>query len=266
MVAGAAAVDKDAPSRLAPRGCTPWHDRDVDAASPTPEERFERWAEALGEPRPPRRDGVAGAIAAVVPAALRPRVRRAATAAQRPLARRRAAALTGRRPLRLHLGCGSLYKEGWVNVDLAGTRVDLPWDLSRPLPFAAGSVDAIFHEHLLEHLAYSQGLELNRRCRALLRPGGVLRVGVPDAGAALRAYVESPASEPERWPTALARVSALAYDSGHRAIYDAETLALSCRAAGFVRAGAREFGAGDLQPSPDSAERRGYTLYVEAVA
>lgn len=238
----------------------------MDAGSPSLEERFERWAQAVGAPRPPRRDGPAGAATRAVPGALRPGLRRAATVARLPLARRRAAALAASRPLRLHLGCGSLYKEGWVNVDLAGTRVDLAWDLSRPLPFAPGSVDAIFHEHLLEHLTYARGLELNRRCRALLRPGGVLRIGVPDAGAALHAYAAPDPGVPERWPTALARVAALAYDSGHRAVYDAETLALSCRAAGFARAAACDFGAGELQPSPDSVERRGYTLYVEAVA
>lgn len=260
------AVDKDGTSRVAPRGCTPWHDRDVDAASPTLEERFERWADALGEPRPPARHGLAGAATRIVPAALRPRLRRTVTAAQRPRALRRAAQLGGRRPLRLHLGCGSLYKDGWVNVDLAGTRVDLPWDLARPLPFAAGTVDAIFHEHLLEHLTYAQGLELNRRCRALLRPGGVLRIGVPDAGAALRAYLDPDPGHPQRWPTELARIAALAYDHGHRALYDAETLELSCRAAGFADAAAREFGAGELRPSPDSDERRGHTLYVEAIA
>jgi len=130
-------------------------------------------------------------------------------------------------PLRLHLGCGSAYKEGWVNIDLAGTRVDLPWDLRRPLPFASGSIDAIFHEHLLEHLTYAQGLELHQRCRLLLRPGGVLRIGVPDAGAALRSYAapEPPGSwQSERWPTPLARIASLTYDHGHRAIYDAETL------------------------------------------
>lgn len=202
------------------------------------------------------------------------------TRALQPWARRRAGRIeAGGQPggretgadarLRLHLGCGASYKEGWVNVDLAGARVDLPWDLTRPLPFAPGSIGAIFHEHLLEHLTYAEGLELHRRCRALLRPGGLLRIGVPDAGAALGSYGAPEAAggwEAERWPTPLARLASLAYDHGHRAIYDAETLELACLAAGFSHAERREPGAGDLQPNPDSPARRDSSLYVEAIA
>ena len=210
-------------------------------------------------------------MARLVAPRLRPRLRLAATRALRPLARRRGAKLQARSagPLRLHLGCGATYKEGWVNVDLAGTRVDLPWDLARPLPFAPQSIDAIFHEHLLEHLTYAQGVELHRRCRELLRPGGVLRIGVPDAGAALGSYATAESTgewQSDRWPTPLTRIASLTYDSGHRAIYDAETLELSCLAAGFARAERRETGVGDMQPNVDSPSRRDFTLYVEAIA
>jgi predicted SAM-dependent methyltransferase len=225
---------------------------------------LEAWAESLGSPSPPARVGPRGRLAAAVPVAARPALRRAATALQRPRAQRRAARLAAGRALRLHLGCGPVYKRDWVNVDLAGTRVDLAWDLRRPLPFAAGAVDAIFHEHLLEHLSYSDGLALHRRCRALLRPGGVLRIGVPDAGAALRAYADGADAHP--WPTPLARIAALAYDHGHRALYDAQTLALGCRAAGFASAAARPAGESALDPCPDTESRRDHTLYVEAIA
>jgi predicted SAM-dependent methyltransferase len=244
----------------------------VDAPAHSRADRFLAWAATLGAPSPPRRSGLRGRLAGLVPPALRPRLRLAATRALRPLANRRAARLAtaargdGQAPLRLHIGCGALYKEGWVNVDLAGTRVDLPWDLSRPLPFPPASVDAIFHEHLLEHLSYAEGVELHRHCLELLRPGGVLRIGVPDAGAALQAYAMAGGGDSGQWPTAMARVASLTYDSGHRAIYDAETLELSCLAAGFTRAGQCEFGEGDLQPNADSGERHGYTLYVEATA
>jgi predicted SAM-dependent methyltransferase len=229
-------------------------------------DRFLVWAAGLGQPHPPERSGLKGAAVGLVPPSLRPRVRGAATRALRPLSRRRATRLARRSPLRLHVGCGTLYKDGWVNVDLAGTRVDLPWNLAEPLPFPPRSVDAIFHEHLLEHLTYAQGVELHRRCLSLLKPGGVLRIGVPDGGAALQAYAMAPTADAGRWPTPMARVASLTYDSGHRSIYDAETLELSCMAAGFVKAECREFGEGDLQPNADSVERRGYTLYVEATA
>lgn len=229
-------------------------------------DRFLVWAAGLGQPHPPERSGIKGLAASAVPPRLRPRLRQAATGALRPLSRSRAQRLASTSPLRLHVGCGTLYKDGWVNIDLAGTRVDIAWDLARPLPFAPRSVDAIFHEHLLEHLTYAQGIELHRRCLELLKPGGILRVGVPDAGAALQSYAMGAHGDAGQWPTAMARVASLTYDSGHQSIYDAETLELSCMAAGFVRAAACEFGEGELQPNADSPERRGYTLYVEATA
>lgn len=229
-------------------------------------DRFLMWAAALGQPHPPERSGIKGLAVKAVPHSVRPRLRGTATHALRPLARRRAKRLAQGSPLLLHVGCGTIYKEGWVNIDLAGTRVDFPWDLAEPLPFAAQSVDAIFHEHLLEHLTFSQGIELHRRCLQLLKPGGILRIGVPDAGAALQAYAMAAPGEAGQFPTAMARVASLTYDSGHQSIYDAETLELSCMAAGFVKAQCQEFGEGDLQPNADSPERHGYTLYVEATA
>jgi predicted SAM-dependent methyltransferase len=238
----------------------------VEAPTHCRADRFLAWAATLGDPRPPERHGLKGLAARIVPPRLRPRLRHAATAALRPLSRRRAARLASAGSVRLHIGCGSIYKEGWVNVDLAGTRVDLPWNLAEPLPFPPRSVDAIFHEHLLEHLTYAEGVELHRRCLELLRPGGVLRIGVPDAGAALQGYAMAPHGDAGQWPTPMTRVASLTYDSGHRAIYDAETLELSCMAAGFVQAAQCEFGEGQLQPNADSVERRGYTLYVEAIA
>lgn len=229
-------------------------------------DRFLMWASALGQPHPPQRTGVKRIAVGMVPARLRPRVRGAATTALAPLSRMRARRLAKTDPLRLHIGCGTLYKDGWVNIDLAGTRVDMPWNLAKPLPFPAQSVDAIFHEHLLEHLTYTEGIELHRRCLTLLKPGGILRIGVPDAGTALHAYAMAPSGEAGPFPTAMARVASLTYDSGHKSIYDAETLELSCMAAGFVRAACRDFGEGELQPNADSPERQGYTLYVEATA
>src|SRR4029077_17458324 len=103
------------------------------------------------------------------------------TNAVRPWARRRARKFIA--PTRLHLGCGARHVDGWVNIDFIGvSRVDLPWDLRNQLPFADGSAEAVFHEHLLEHLPLNAVLTLLQECRRLLRPGGIIRVGVPDAG------------------------------------------------------------------------------------
>jgi predicted SAM-dependent methyltransferase len=172
------------------------------------------------------------------------------------------------RPLRLHLGSGNEHKEGWVNVDLAGYPVEAAWNLARPLPLPAGVAEAIFHEHLLEHLTLDQGLAFCVESHRLLRPDGILRVGVPDAGAAARSYAGDGGAflehvRPGR-PTAMLALQELFYYPCHRTMYDFETLALLLRAAGFRAPEKREFGETDLDPPPDSPHRREETLYVEA--
>jgi predicted SAM-dependent methyltransferase len=189
-----------------------------------------------------------------------------ATRAVRPRERRRLAALP--RPMRLHLGSGNEHKDGWVNIDLAGYPVEAAWNLAERLPLPDGSAEAVFHEHLLEHLTLEDGLAFCIESHRLLRSGGVLRIGVPDAGAAARSYVDEDAFlervRPGR-PTAMLALQEIFYYPGHRTMYDFETLALVLRAAGFGNPEQRAFGETALEPMPDSEHRRDETLYVEAV-
>lgn len=215
-------------------------------------------------PLPP----LSGLARALLPENAAPVLRWVLTDLLRPWAQRRASALRDRSPLLLHLGSGRFPKVGWVNIDLIGVPVDLPWNLARGIPFPTGRADAVFHEHLLEHLSLVAGYRLLRECARVLRSGGVLRVGVPDAGAYLRSYAGMDdfiaRLRPGR-PTALLAVQEVFYRHGHRSAYDLETLQLLCRAAGFVRVEQRPFGQSRLCPVPDSPHRRGETLYVEAV-
>lgn len=205
----------------------------------------------------------------LVPSGARFRARLLTTTLMAPLERRRAVELQKRSPLLIHPGCQNVRKEGWVNVDLAGYPVELRWNLLRPLPFAEGSVDAVFHEHLLEHFSLTDGLALARDWHRVLKPGGVLRIGVPDAGAYVGAYSDGDdealeALRPEA-ATRMLAVSALFYWPHHLTMYDYETLQLLVTAAGFEQVERREFRDTRLEPPPDSPHRRDETLYVEAV-
>jgi predicted SAM-dependent methyltransferase len=81
----------------------------------------------------------------------------------------------------LNIGCGSRFHPSWVNVDIAPQEASiLRHDIRRPLPFDEMSFDAVYHSHVLEHLAPQEAQGLLRECRRVLRPGGILRVAVPD--------------------------------------------------------------------------------------
>lgn len=113
---------------------------------------------------------------------------------------------------RLNLGCGAVAPEGWVNVDGAlGARLaripglraanrwlrlfELDWDssiyianLSRRLPWADQSVDVVYSSHTLEHLTREAGVRLLQECFRILRPGGIIRVIVPDLANTVEEY------------------------------------------------------------------------------
>lgn len=200
----------------------------------------------------------------------RGRARMLGTDIIRPREVRRARRLSTAKPLLLHLGSGQERKSGWINVDLIGDPVDLSWNLARPLPFEDGTVDGIFHEHLLEHLPLGAGAAFTRECARVLRPGGTLRIGVPDIATLIADYANGTgkllARKPGR-PTALLALQEMFYWHRHCAMYDFETLDVLVRWAGLNSALRSEWGRSTVfEPVPDSERRRGNTLYVEAVA
>jgi predicted SAM-dependent methyltransferase len=94
------------------------------------------------------------------------------------------------RPTRINMGCGSYLKAGFLNIDLFPGG-DLTLDLRRGLPFESDCCEMIFSEHFLEHLDYpSPADRLLRDCLRVLRPGGTLRLSVPDTEWPLTDYSE----------------------------------------------------------------------------
>jgi len=82
--------------------------------------------------------------------------------------------------LRLHLGCGSVYKPGYVNVDSSrNSNADIIATASR-LPFLSESADTIEAYHLLEHFDLVHCRYVLSEWFRVLRPEGSLTVETPD--------------------------------------------------------------------------------------
>jgi predicted SAM-dependent methyltransferase len=81
-------------------------------------------------------------------------------------------------PLRIVVGAGGLFDPGWIPTDVDVLDIlDLAhW---RRL-FRENSIDALLAEHVWEHLTAEQGSRAAHNCYRFLRPGGYLRVAVPD--------------------------------------------------------------------------------------
>lgn len=87
--------------------------------------------------------------------------------------------------MKLNLGCGDRYADGWTNVDHEGSphHKDVALNLAQstaPLPWSAGSVTHIYAGHVLEHLSIADCGDLLVRLLPLMAPGGQIMVVGPD--------------------------------------------------------------------------------------
>ncbi len=92
----------------------------------------------------------------------------------------------------LNVGCGRHVHPAWINIDVVacapGVRAH---DVRRGLPFQANSCQAVYHSHLLEHLSPPEAAPLLSECFRVLRPGGAIRVVVPDLERMAEMYLEA---------------------------------------------------------------------------
>src|SRR5437762_12486254 len=81
----------------------------------------------------------------------------------------------------LNLGCGARFHPQWTNLDLTPSGQNVrAYDCRQPLPFEDESFDVVYHSHLIEHLRREDVIRFLRECCRVLRPGGILRVAIPD--------------------------------------------------------------------------------------
>jgi SAM-dependent methyltransferase len=121
---------------------------------------------------------------------------------------------------KLNLGCGPNAPANWLNVDgswnawlsnhtylhktlkvfgvISKNSPGAEWnvrplvhDLTRPLPFKGNSVAVIYGAHVLEHLYLADAQNLLGECLRVLRPGGVIRMVVPDLRSMVTNYLKN---------------------------------------------------------------------------
>lgn len=97
-------------------------------------------------------------------------------------------------PRRLNWGCGTGPPEGWVNCDIKdGPGIDASCDIRDGLPFEDAAFDYVVSIHALPELPYPDLEPALAELRRVLKPGGPLRLGLPDLDRAISAYSEGDA-------------------------------------------------------------------------
>lgn len=93
---------------------------------------------------------------------------------------------------KLHLGCGKVYLPGWTNVDIfSNSKADEYADVTA-LPYEKESYDLIYASHILEHVHRHMVVATLSHWRDILKPGGVLRLAVPNFYAICGYYLKNP--------------------------------------------------------------------------
>ena len=127
----------------------------------------------------------------------------------------------------LHLGCGTKYLPGFLNIDgNPFNKIDVWLDVRNGLPFRAGSVDSIYSTHMFEHFYSDELKPLLRECVRVLKNGGGIRLIVPSLESAIAAYTQErsdwfDSSFPRHFDSIGGRFSNFVFcDGQHRTAFD----------------------------------------------
>jgi predicted SAM-dependent methyltransferase len=169
----------------------------------------------------------------------------------------------------IHLGCGPVRLEGWLNIDRdRQSDADLYIDLRGGLPLTPDSVARIYSEHVLEHFSMEDGQALLNDCFDALQPGGILRIAMPDLKNLVTAYLgDWQGQDWIRHPgfsdidTAAHMLNVGFRSWGHLYLYDLQDLTLRLAHAGFSHVETCGWGESDC-PALRNLERRPDSLLI----
>jgi SAM-dependent methyltransferase len=89
---------------------------------------------------------------------------------------------------RLNWGCGEWVVPGWVNSDIKGGHGVVACDIRQGLPFEADEFDYVVSIHALPELSYNELVPAVAELRRVVKPGGTLRLALPDLEKSMDAY------------------------------------------------------------------------------
>jgi len=126
--------------------------------------------------------------------------------------------------VRLNLGAGKYPVEGYLNLDRQTGNE------AYPLPYDDNSVDAIRASHVLEHFSHRDIRNVMAEWVRVLKPGGVLKVAVPDFDWCIQKYTAG-----ERQPFEMYIMGGhVDEDDRHGSIFTADKLRRLMKSVGLV--------------------------------
>jgi glycosyltransferase involved in cell wall biosynthesis len=133
--------------------------------------------------------------------AAKPDLFESAAATKAPLVAISLLARAGAGPVRLHLGCGYAYFDGYVNVDypqsehsVMTVRPDVACNIN-DIDLPDGCIDEVRLQHVFEHFNRAVALGSVIRWQRWLKSGGKLHIETPDFEASAKDFLSAPTLE-----------------------------------------------------------------------
>ena len=179
----------------------------------------------------------------------------------------------------LDIGPGRHLSKEFITVDFNWRGgLDICWDITTGLPLDDECVSGVFSEHCIEHIPLESGDLVLAEIYRVLKPGGRVRIVMPDAGIYLTRYTHLlEGRSDEALPYAdrddfngiyhpIMSVNRIFHEHGHQFLYDHPMLESLLQRHGFIGIERCGFGEGsDPRLLIDAAKRAHESLYVEAV-
>lgn len=137
---------------------------------------------------------------------------------------------------RVSFGAGGCKIEGWRNTDACYPDGPDKIDCTKPLPFADGELDMAYSEMMAEHLTPQQAWLFLDECYRILKPGGLIRIVIPDFGLTWRLKdpdyfrVNGGVTGATTWKE---QMRSILFCHGHQGLWTSELLACVMEAIGF---------------------------------
>lgn len=97
--------------------------------------------------------------------------------------------------VKYHLGCGNRVIPGYIHID-GGKYMHVKGNDVYLTPIETDSADVIYSSHLLAYFNRDEAIALLTEWHRVLKPGGILRIAVPDFEAMARLLITGPKKYP----------------------------------------------------------------------
>ena len=166
--------------------------------------------------------------------------------------------------VKLHLGCGEKIIPDFINIDIRKLPgVDIVDDISNLNKFNKNSVDLIYSSHFFEHLFKDDAVALLKSCFRALKPGGLIRVSIPDLYYAISLY--GAGKKNEMLNDYFFVEGKGSYLARHKYMYDFDLFKEALEEAGFSKITRCEFQQGDMHELKNLDIYPVASLFIEAV-